>query len=222
MAPSGPSPALEYPTPRAASIYAPPRRMARARAGVGAAASAGRGGGAAGGSTHGIPKLSCWAGIPADMGRVCEPLTHGDGASTPATELELCPRCTGDDAMTLFVAVRTGTGQATPVPVCKLRGMPRLVAFLRISPPGERAMANFAGDLPTAELFIGDIKPLAGSFGSGDITGEEQPNPNGDCASLALVRRTGLIGISKGGAPDAETAAKLIGMESTCIAVVSL
>lgn len=137
----------------------------------------GRGGAIAIGSA-GIPKLSCWTGISADMGRGCEPLTHGDGASTPATELELCtdapcPRRTGDGAMTLFMAVRTGTGHVTPVPVGRLKGMPRFVAFRRISPPGERAMPNFAGDLPTAELLIGDIGPLAANLGSGDDAGEQ-------------------------------------------------
>lgn len=98
---------------------------------------------------------------------------HGDGAMTPAPGPALCcPRRTGDGAMTLFAAERTGTGQATPVPVGRFKGIPKFVAFRRISPPGERAMANFPGDLPTGDLPIGDIMPLVGYCGNGDVAGE--------------------------------------------------
>merc|ERR1719329_1206794 len=143
-------------------------------------------------------------------------------------------------------AARTGTGQATPVPVGKFRGMPKLAALRRISPPGERAIANFAGDLPTGDLPIGDIipprlgifgggdiipprlgifgggdiiPPRHGIFGAGDVTGVPYPHS----AVRLATRRTGestrmAAPMSRGTAFEAKTAAKLVGEESTCMA----
>merc|ERR1719329_978253 len=130
-------------------------------------------------------------------------------------------------------AARTGTGQATPVPVGKFRGMPKLAALRRISPPGERAIANFAGDLPTGDLPIGDIipprlgifgggdiiPPRHGIFGAGDVTGVPYPHS----AVRLETRRTGestriAAPTSRDTAPEAKAAAKLVGEESTCMA----